>query len=436
VEKSKRDFLKTVTIATTTAAAASYGLLRFKSISPKRMPGSTNSSYDFSANDWGSIRDQFSLNRQRVYFNNGTLGPSPDPVLIAVMNAMKQVEFTGEHLEADGSALREKLAAFVGASPEEISLTHNTTESINIVAQGLPLKSGDEVIITTHEHVGNALPWLNRARIDGIILKSFEPPRTAAEVIAKIESMMTPKTRVIAIPHISCTTGQVFPIEEITKLAQSKKIWIFVDGAHTTGMLPLHLHDLGVDFFASCGHKWLCGPKGTGYLYVKKELLDTVDAKFVGAYSDTGWTLTPESTQINGFVPTAHRYDYGSQNTALYAGLNAAIDFFNQIGMEKINQHGCELGRVLQEELLKHSVDIEILTPIEAKSRAMINSFRFKNPKKDYVQFATFASKNGFRVRQVAEAGLNAIRISTHLYNSKEEVMNFVKVVEQFLAIS
>ena len=378
------------------------------------------------------MREQFSLTHDRVYFNNGTMGPSPDPVLNAVINGMKEVELTGEHREADGASLREKISNLVGALPEEIALTHNTTEGINIVAEGLPLRSGDEVIITTHEHVGNALPWLNRSRLDGIVIKSFAPLKTAASVLMQIDALMTSKTKVIVVPHLSCTTGQVFPIEEIAALAHAKNIWCFVDGAHGTGMIPLSLRAWGVDFYASCGHKWICGPKGTGYLYVKKELLDIVEAKFVGAYSDTGWSLTSNPPHISGLAPTAHRYDYGTQNTALYAGFSAAIDFFNQIGMQKINAYGCDLTQTLQDELLKHEAEIELLTPTETKSHAMMTSFRFRTGK-DYTQFAALAGKSGFRVRQVPEAGLNAIRISTHLYNSKTEVMNFVALVEQFI---
>lgn len=230
------------------------------------------------------------------------------------------------------------------------------------------------------------------------------------------------------MPFISCTTGQVFPIKELANLAHEKNIFIFVDGAHALGMLPLNMKELDVDFFATCGHKWICGPKGTGFLYIKKSLLDKVEANFVGAYSDIGWSLTPP--KIEGFNPTAHRFDYGSQNTALYAGFSAAIDFFNQIGMEKIKEYGCELATTLHQELFKFSDVIEILTPAENQSRAMMVSFRFKN--KDYKAFANFAAKNGFRIRQVPEANLNAIRVSTHLYNSKEEVLNFVKIVEQF----
>ena len=424
MKTSKRDFLK--------LAAASMCFFNYGSMdswaktknNPKRKLG--------SASEWEEIRDQFSLTKNRVYFNNGTIGPSPEPVLTSVIAAMKQVDFMSEHYENNGVVLREKIGQFINSSPEEISLTHNTTEAINIVAQGLELNAGDEVIITTHEHVGNALPWLNRARLDQIVLKSFEPKKTAQEVIAQISSLISSKTKVIAIPYISCTTGQVFPIKELAALAHEKNIFIFVDGAHALGMLPLNMKELDIDFFATCGHKWMCGPKGTGFLYIKKSLLDKVQARFVGAYSDTGWSLTPP--KIDGLNPTAHRYDYGSQNTSLYAGFSAAIDFFNLIGMQKIKNYGCELATLLQNELLKLSDFIEVLTPIEEQSKAMIISFRFKE--KDYKLFANYAGKNGFRIRQVPEANLNAIRVSTHLYNSKEEVLNFVKMVEQFVKSS
>lgn len=415
---SKRDFLK--------LAAASICFFNYGSLNSW---AKNNQKRKFtSASEWDEIRDQFSLTKNRVYFNNGTIGPSPEPVLNSVIEAMKQVDFMSEHNENHGAVLREKIAQFIHASSEEISLTHNTTEAINIIACGLKLNSFDEIIITTHEHVGNALPWLNRARLDNIVLKSFEPKKTASEVIDQVSSLITNKTKVIAIPYISCTTGQVFPIKELARLAHKNNIFIFVDGAHALGMLPLNMQELGIDFFATCGHKWLCGPKGTGFLFIKKSLIDIVEAHFVGAYSDTGWSLNPP--RIHGLNPTAHRYDYGSQNTSLYAGFSAAIDFFNQIGMEKIKNYGCELATNLQSELLKLNDYLEVLTPIEEQSKAMIVSFRFKN--KDSKIFATYAAKNGFRIRQVLEANLNAIRVSTHLYNSKAEVLDFVKIVQKF----
>ena len=380
--------------------------------------------------NWKKIRDHFPLSHERVYFNNGTLGPSPTPVLNSVIEAMRELERTGEYKENDADVARGKLAAFVGATKDEISLTHNTTEGINIIAWGAPLKKGDEVIMTTHEHVGGALPWLNRAKVDGIVIRAFEPAPTAEGNLEKISALINPRTKMLAIPHISCTTGQVFPVKEISKLGHKKGLLVAFDGAHATGMLPLDLHDMDCDFYASCGHKWLCGPKGTAFVYIRKSLLDTLQAKFVGAYSDIHWTLTPQLAEITGYVPTAHRYDYGSQNTALFTGLGAAVDFFNQIGPEKIYSHGKELSQLLYSELKKRDQKIQLLTPEEERSRAMMTGFKFKHLSMD--NFVKFAGVKGFRVRQVKESGLDSVRISTHLYNTVTEVENFVEMIDLF----
>lgn len=424
-EFTKRDFLKAAGLT-----ALTYG---WNSFHPA--PAFAGAVHPLSIDpdpSWNKIRGQFPLSHDRVYFNNGTLGPSPAPVIAAVVAAMNRVESTGETLEADDTNLRAKLAQFVGAKSEEISLTHNTSEGVNIIAEGLRLVAGDEVVITTHEHVGNALPWLNRARISGVVLKSFIPPPTALAVLREIESRVTGRTRVIAIPHVSCTTGQVFPLAEIVALAKSQNILVFVDGAHGTGMFPLHLNTLGVDFYSSSTHKWLCGPKGVGYLYVRSDRIDAVEPRFVGAHSDTGWHLDTVPPRIDGFNPTAHRFDFGSQNTALHVGAVAAIDFFTRIGQSTITDHGCALALQLQNSLITRASDIEMLTPTEARSRAMMVSFRFRDPAKDAVKFAAYADHHGFRVRQVSEAGLNAVRISTHLYNTADEVSQFVALVDAF----
>lgn len=421
--QSKRDFLKALSLST-----ASFGLF-------SQIPAEAKSFFPPSASvaTWPEVRDQFSLTKERVYFNNGTLGPSPHIVLNSVISTMREVERTGEQSEVNKHKVKEKIASFVGATEDEIALTHNTTEGINIVAQGLNLSSGDEIIITTHEHVGNGLPWLNRARVDDLRVKAFDPPTTASEVVKKIASMITNQTKVIVVPHISCTTGQVFPLEEIGKLARQHDIFFFVDGAHGAGMFSLDLNNSPIDAYATCGHKWLCGPKGTGFLYVSKNALEKIDSRFVGAYSVLSWDLASNPPQMSPLQLSGQRFEYGSQNISLFAGLTSALDFFDSIGMDKISEYGLGLAQYLQQELLKRSDDIEMLTPTEDRSRGMIVSFRFKDANRPYDKFASFAGKKGFRVRQVPEAGLNCIRISTHLYNSQVEVERFVRVVDEYL---
>ncbi|MBI1803223.1 MAG: aminotransferase class V-fold PLP-dependent enzyme [Ignavibacteriae bacterium] len=400
------------------------------SLTLNTLPGTSALPFIVSPDDeeaWKKIREQFPLTHNRVYFNNGTMGPSPYPVIDAIKQALVDVDTRGE---VDGwEAARPKAASFVKVDSTEISLTHNTTEGINIVAWGLPLKRGDEVILTTHEHAGNALPWLNRAHLDGIVLRTFTPASTAGETLTRISDLISPKTRAIAVPHITCTAGHVLPEKEIAKLGREKGLWTFFDGAHGPGMLPLDLKDIGCDFYAACGHKWMCGPKGTGFLYVRKEMLDVLQAKFIGAYCDTGWDLTTEPQEFKGYVPTAHRFDYATQSAPVFIGLAATVDFLNTIGRENISQRSRALAAHLQSKLLELGDRIDMLTPTEEGSRGAIVGFRIK--KMPYDRFGQYAAKKGFRIRLVPESHLNSIRVSTHFYNSMEEVDRFAEVVKE-----
>lgn len=420
--KSRRHFIQRLG-----AGIAIPGLVSFKSSS-----GQFPKSIDHSLQDeefWNDVRKKFPLKDSRVYLNNGTFGPSPQVVLDALQSSFVDTNTSGEygHIEPE----REKLAEFVGIKTSEISLTHNTTEGINIMCWGLPLKAGDEVIITLHEHVGNALPWLNRAKLDGIILKPFEPKTTAAENFDLIKSLVTSKTKVIAIPHVTCTTGLVFPIKEISAFARSNQIFTAIDGAHGAGTFDLDLKDLGCDLYASSYHKWVLGPNGTGFLYVREEILDQVQAYQVGAYSDLGWDLYQNPPEFKGYVPTAHRFDYGSQSLPMMRGAVAAVDFHGEIGKGKVEARLKELNQYLFDGLSEMDSLLDVLSPSEPESR--ISMVTFKPKKMNYQEAANLISKEGFRIRQVPESKLDSIRISSHIYNNKAEIDNFLEATEKIL---
>lgn len=376
---------------------------------------------------WKAIRNQFPLSTGRVYMNNGTMGPMPFSVLNTVQNTLTELARTGEYNGWEGA--RKAVAGLVGAEEAEISLTHNTTEGINIIAWGVPLQKGDEVVMTSHEHVGNALPWLNRMRLHGIVLKTFQPAQTAAENLDRINGLITKKTKVIAVPHILCTTGTLMPVKEIAKLGRDKNILTMIDGAHGPGSMVLNVKDIGCDFYASCTHKWLCGPSGTGFLYIRKELLDTVQAYWVGGYSDKGFDITAHPPTFNGYVDTAHRYDFATQNAGLYKGVESAVDFMNEIGLERVQTHIRGLAKYLQDKLLALPDEIEMLTPTEDASRAMMIGFRVR--KMDYQKFGDYAHKEGFRIRIVPESGLNSVRVSTHIYNNESEIDQFLEILKK-----
>jgi cysteine desulfurase / selenocysteine lyase len=406
---SRRDFLTTLTGLTATWPALAQG----------------HPNPDDEEAFWRQVRGQFPLRPERVYFNNGTNGPSPWAVVRAQQALMDELERTGEYGSPEPA--RQALAGFFNVAASTISLTHNTTEAINHLAWGLPLRRGDEVVLTDHEHAGNALPWLHRAKRTGLRLRVLALAPTAAETLNRLEGLLNRRTRVLALPHITCTTGQVLPLAQLAALAQTKNLWLAVDGAHGPGSLPLDLGQLGRVFYAGCGHKWLLGPKGTGFLYVPPALLDVLQPLHLGAHADAGWTLTPQSQQLTGYAPTAHRYDYGTQNAATYAGLVAAVDFLTRLGLDRVAARGQQLAARLQAGLLALPHRAQVLTPTEPASRG--NMVTFRPLGQDYQALNERATRQGFRLRVVPEHGLNAVRVSTHLYNQPSEVDRLLELV-------
>jgi len=424
---NRRDFLKT------SAKIGSLSLLPLLDSEKAFSNNKTNLfNTDLKVEDeaaWLELRKQFPLSTNRIYFNNGTMGPSPYAVIEAVNKKMLMVDTNADYGGWEDS--RKSLARFVKADESEICLTHNVTEGINIICWALDLKAGDEILITNHEHVGGALPWLNRAKLENLTVNYFEIGKNAAETLTNLEKKITPNTKVIAVPHIVCTIGQIQPIKEIVKLGKEKNIKVFIDGAHGTGMLNLNLKELDCDYYASCCHKWLCGPKGTAFLYVKKEALKDLKACYVGAGSDNGWNVVnPPNPAMTGYAETAHRFDYGTQNASIWAGVDAAIELWEKIGMDKIEARVKFLAGHLQYALLNLKNDnLEMLTSTEAESRGAVIAFKLKNV--EFAKFQTIASEAGFRVRVVPENGVNCVRVSTHIYNSMEEINQFVAFTDK-----
>lgn len=368
---------------------------------------------------WKFVRAQFPLTEERAYFNTGGLGASPHVVIDAVKAKMDELEKVSEtgHNDQLWKEIKTAAGGLLGCDAEEIAFMRNTTEGINVVCNGLPLKKGDEMITTTHEHVGNSVPWLGLQKRVGVVTKFFAPSTMSPqENIESIEKLITKRTRLISVPHATTTTGQMLPIKEISRLAKSKKIWLFVDGAQTAGMIPFNLHELGCDAYATSGHKWLLGPKETGLLYVRKEMLDVIEARFIGAYSDNGFDYAKGTLSLH---PSAQRYEYGTVSIPLRVGLGAAISFVQRIGIENVWKRDSGLATYLFAKLqtIPH---VKVLSPAgEYERSAMIT---FVHEKVPYLELQAHLNTFKLRTRGVAEGGVNALRVSCHVYNSFAEL--------------
>jgi len=387
-----------------------------------------------SANDekfWSLVKQQFPLEQNLIYMNNGGLGPSPYQVIETIKSQMLKWESISETGHGLVEGVHEKAAKFFNCGVDEIAFTRNATEGMNFIARGLPLKKGDEVLMTTHEHPGGAMPWFGLMKDKGIRIKLFEPAYTREENLRLIESNITRKTRVLMISHIPCTTGFIFPVKEIAQLCHDRGIYVVYDGAQVLGMIPVDFSELGCDFYTSSGHKWLCGPKGTGILYVRREMFDQWHPTYIGAYSNKVYKLEQLELQ---YLKAARSVEYATRNTPIIMGLGASLDFMAAIGMEKVAARGRALAKYLKEKLSEMD-KFKLLTPMDPELSGSIVTFKILDDRKTYSQYIGQLKKDfRIRLRPVGEHGLNAIRTSLHIYNTFEQVDRLVEALKKITA--
>jgi selenocysteine lyase/cysteine desulfurase len=380
---------------------------------------------------WKLVRKQFLLPENYAYLNTGGLGTSPALVRVAVKKRMDQEDAhpSAGYSEKDWWKIKEECAPLLGpdVKKEELAFTSTATEGINIIINGLPLNRGDEIITSTHEHPALNVPLLYRMKTKGIVIKTFEPDLVNAPGnVQRIERLITKRTRLIFISHITCITGQIMPVEEIGQLARAKGLWFALDGVQAVGHLPMNIGEIGVDFYAVSGHKWLLGPRRTGIFYIKKDLLDANIVKpcVVGAYSNGGYDMPKRQLKLH---PTAQRFEYATQNEALFYGLEAAVDFIYSIGIENIRDHNKHLSEMFYIGLSEMS-HVELLSPLQEKNRSSMIAFRIKN--KDNRKITIQLEKKGFRLRQLVELNPQAIRASFHVYNNEQEVQRLLQEIK------
>ena len=233
---------------------------------------------------WSQIQRAFDIDRTRINFNNGGVAPSPTHVLEQMI---RDLRFTNEMpalhmwnvLEPRVENVRHDLARDFGCDPEELAVTRNASEGMETLILGIDLKRGDEVIVTDQNYGRMLTTWDQRARREGIVVKSVSfraPLPSSADFVARIRSAITPKTRVIEFPHIVNITGQILPVRDVVEMARPLGIEVFIDGAHSYAHFPFTRDELRCDYFACSLHKWLLAPIGTGFLYVRKEKIQPI----------------------------------------------------------------------------------------------------------------------------------------------------------------
>jgi selenocysteine lyase/cysteine desulfurase len=374
---------------------------------------------------WTEWRKQFLIPADEVYLNNGTVGSCPLPVLRAVFDGYNDTEKMAQSDPEDypiwgygaWNEFRDPLAEFVGCTRDELALVRNATEANSYIANGLDMKPGDEVLMTDQEHPGGEHPWNLRAKRYGIVVKKITLPKpvpNAAAALNLINDAITSRTRVLFFSHITTVTGVVLPAKELCALARSKGILSAVDGAHVVGMMRLNVRELGCDMYTSSPHKWLQAPKGTGFLYMRDEVIDRLWNTIVTA----GW----DEPKLR-----AERFQrIGSSNVPALWGMRAAVQLANQIGMERIERRHRQMADHILKEMVQRGA--ESWTSPDPALRCAIASVNVAPIQITEIENWMWTTKK-IRIRG---GGPSKIRLSTPYYLLRKDVDRYLAAYDEY----
>jgi isopenicillin-N epimerase len=358
--------------------------------------------------------------RPIAYLNNGSYGSPPRPVFDALVDynrflAQNPTRHLGE-LDRRKEEVRRKLAVFVGCDPEELALTRNTTEGNSLAATGLELRPGDEVLTSNHEHPGGIEPWRMRAKRHGIVVRELpipSPPESAEQLVSLFADAIAPRTKVIFVSYVFCTTGLVFPAKAVCRIARERGVLTVLDGAHAPGHFRFDCHDIGCDVMSMSPHKWLDAPWGNGSLYVRRDVQD----RLWPSIASGGWD-----------GDTAARYDaYGTRDVPVTCALGDAIDFQEAIGRNRIEERGRSLIARFKREV-QRIPGVTLRTSMDPALSGLMAAVTVPDFPHEKV-LEQLWTRHRIVGRAVAY-DVNASRFSTHFYNTPAEVDHLVAALD------
>ena len=374
---------------------------------------------------WREIQQGYTADRGIVNLNNGGVSPSP----AIVQEAMKRhLDFSNtspaysmwQILEPQREPVRRRMARFFNCDPEEIALTRNASEGLQICQNGFDLKAGDEVLTTTQDYGRMISTFKQRECRDGIVMKQFKIPIPAEndrEIVRLFEDNITPKTKLILMCHMINITGQILPVKKVVNMARKYDIPVIVDGAHTFAHFDFNANDLDCDYYASSLHKWLCAPHGTGMLYVRKEKIADL------------WPLQAPGECRKDDIRKFE--EIGTHPAANYLAIGDALTFHQGIGSKNKEERLFYLRDRWAKRLIKHN-RIKLHTSLKPGKGCAIATVQIKGI--DTADVSKHLWKK-YRIFVVAikHPEFEGCRVTPHVYTTLEEIDRFSDAMEAIL---
>jgi selenocysteine lyase/cysteine desulfurase len=376
---------------------------------------------------WTSVRDQFVMPKDLAMLNAANLCPSSGPVLETMYRMTKDMDQDPSQDNraklGDGrEETRKLLAQFLRVTPEEVVITRNTSESNNLVSTGVDLKPGDEVLLTADNHPSNHAAWQEKAKRFGFTVIDVPVPNPHPgfdHYVQAFTKAITPKTKLISITHLTSTVGDLFPAREICRLARERGILTLVDGAQTFGLMDVDLSDIQPDFYSGSAHKWPCGPKENGVLFINKSAQPKIWASIFSAYP--------------GRVGVSRTFEgFGQRDEPAMIAFGEALKFQTQIGRAQIEKRSRELTQAAMAGLRK--IDgVKIWTSPDPSLSVAVLSFQPGNLDVRKLSTALYQKE---RIGCATRGGQDrpGLRFSPHFYNTHADIDRAVAAVKKYMA--
>jgi selenocysteine lyase/cysteine desulfurase len=370
---------------------------------------------------WSVIQQAYTVDPNLINLNNGGVSPAPRVVQEAVERYNKMANegpsyYMWRIIDMGREPLRQKLAELAGCDAEEIAINRNSTEALNTVIYGLPLKSGDEVIGTKQDYPNMINAWKQRQTREGIVYKqiSFDfPVEDDDAIVSSFEKTITPKTKMLHVTHVVNWVGQILPVQKIADMAHSKGVEVLVDGAHSFGLLDFNIPDLHADYFGSSLHKFLSAPIGSGLLWVKKEKISKI------------WPLLcndkPQGEDIRKFETL------GTRSFPIEQGIGEAINFHNAIGRKRKEERIRYLKNYWATKV-KDIPKVKIHTSLNPKYSCAICGVSLDGMTPQQLDSELF---NKYKIHTVGIVweNISCVRVTPHVYTKLQDLDKLSKAI-------
>ena len=374
---------------------------------------------------WAEIRDAFTVDRNVINLNNGHVSPSPRIVQETLRRYLEYSDMGPYHtminnLEHEIEAVRRRLAQVAGCDPEEMAITRNASESLEIAQLGIDLKAGDEVLTTNQDYPRMLTTFRQRERREGIVLKTISfpvPPPSMDDLYHRFEQAVTPRTKLILVCHITNRTGQIFPIKRICQMAHARNITVIVDGAHAFNHFPFKISDLDCDYYGVSLHKWTAAPIGTGFLYVRK-------SRIAGT-----WSLMASSNRQDDDIRKFE--EIGTHPAANHNAISAALIFNESIGIDR-KAARLRYLRNRWADRLAENPKVKILHSPDPAQSCGIGFLSFRGVEMPKIHEALWI-KHRIATAGVTHEEYSGLRITPHVYSTVRDIDTFAEAVAKEL---